>query len=550
MLEVALDDGSRGWISPEALCDSAWVKVVNVDLNSLESESRKNYLKNNPRHLNSNTYWYKLGDRCWTRYSTRESDDKRVITLYDEDRKTSYKAYGNTGDSYVRLSREILMNCLDKAYRYLPETDSKFPRTISCNPDVFCGMTREEVETVLGDPHAVAGPGLSIISGHTYTFYEDIVCPPETKCGLLVIYDAKGIVAKCFQNRQRKLFYGRQVSAIEGLPDTPKAKPNSKINLAACASKRVVYKDIYTPKDMIYKGPELPEYNFDRFMEEFDERLLAAGGDPWEYFIFYLCFIFLIPAWLILRGFPSKMKWTVRFAIFLAVIIYIFGGTFYNTVVVGGLKAFMITLPVMLPGLIVIALMIIDFLRRKDKVKCPECRKWAKVTRKDAYVTKHEGDDLIFGGLKYMRACLGNTLPVSKTEDLGGGNSQTRITSETWYALESEMRVYDHWVVSCRCKRCGAEWNEVEKRPWKELIRGPIIYQSYLNSRAEFIEETILRHESGPEEVIDRRHVTDADRRRKYNRHYDYEHYEPYYKRFIAGDKNALDEYYNKYWIW
>ena len=136
MLEVALDDGSRGWISPEALCDSAWVKVVSVDLNSLESESRKNYLKNNPRHLNSNTYWYKLGDRCWSRYSTRESDDKRVIALYDKDRKTSYKAYGNTGELsltvYGRLSHEILWNCLPRAYRYLPETDTKFPQGPAC----------------------------------------------------------------------------------------------------------------------------------------------------------------------------------------------------------------------------------------------------------------------------------------------------------------------------------------------------------------------------------------------------------------------------------
>lgn len=79
-------------------------------------------------------------------------------------------------------------------------------------------------------------------------------------------------------------------------------------------------------------------------------------------------------------------------------------------------------------------------------------------------------------------------------------------------------------------------------------VRGPIIREERLEKTESFKEKTFVKNKATGEEFeTDSRNVTHTDRS-VLSRHFDYENYNPYYKRFLKGDEDALGEYYVKYW--
>ena len=142
----------------------------------------------------------------------------------------------------------------------------------------------------------------------------------------------------------------------------------------------------------------------------------------------------------------------------------------------------------------------------------------------------------------------------SKTHSyIENGEEVAETVSE--YNYETVANIYQDMEYRNRCPECSYEWNSKGKEG-RGTTRGPICYMKSTSRSIAWDEKQtefeVTKDEYGNE--IDRREVSSriVSRSRDgggndWSTH-DAENYRPYFHRYINGDKDAIDEYYDEYW--
>ena len=176
---------------------------------------------------------------------------------------------------------------------------------------------------------------------------------------------------------------------------------------------------------------------------------------------------------------------------------------------------------------------------------CWGCYRWveprwgkSRITQYDCDKPKKDPRDMHVMVKKLPPHCF------DKTEVDGQGKSYKETTSI--HLVASVMKVHATRLTQCSCPRCGRKWTDSEIVT--EEVRGPIIREQRMERIESFIEKTKKFNPiTGEEEEIDSRDVTNTENFVEF-RHSDFDNYNPYFKRYLAGDEDALGEYYTKYW--
>ena len=200
-------------------------------------------------------------------------------------------------------------------------------------------------------------------------------------------------------------------------------------------------------------------------------------------------------------------------------------------------------------GLILITLLIASIGFASDyinKYRCANCHIFVKpIIVKETEGLFHLGD--------YKKTGKKVLLSSTTRSYIENGEEVTETFQE--YNYETVSNVFQDMEYKNRCPECSHEWNS-KGSVGHGSTRGPICYKQSI-SRSITWQERETEYEvikDGYDNEIDRREVGSRTITRSrdgggedWGTH-DVDHYKPYFHRYINGDRNAINEYYDKYW--
>ena len=534
-LRVRLDDGSIGWIPTEALCERCEIEVDDRYCYPIVSE----------------TVTYQVADECWMYYDNPPYN--RIFPLRDSDGDpTNWYTYQLSSDIYQHICDYILQNLLPEAYRHLPAYPRKYKTIyqIGGKPekiDHLCGYSRDEIESMFGEPEGFAGPGLSMLSGYTIAFYDKVGYNNDmgyVHPGILVVYDNGGLARAVLTTNYLSVdMSGPNKPVLERIDLEPRLNPDSQLVERTIASVRTrnVYKDIYTPAHQTYG---VPDYIVEPEAVTTDSAPVKPKRHSFREALirlFILWLVFKIAA-RILSDRPQDWSIQKRLMLLLPVGLIAFP---YPAGLFSGSIGFIGWLELLVGGFIiyVIANNFVYYGKRQGKETCPKCKRWCRTTLSDVRLSNIVGEDVTTPAGS-PRKVIGSIAPTSTVRRTGVEDSRLLTKSGIRYMVETEMYVkYDRTAVH-HCSHCGHQWTKTEH--WSEKVRGPILFTTRVTESEDWEDVTKVDTGDGMREV-DR---TPRSEKRYYDEDssYDYERYEPYFNAYYKnGDKDALDRYYRDY---
>ena len=197
---------------------------------------------------------------------------------------------------------------------------------------------------------------------------------------------------------------------------------------------------------------------------------------------------------------------------------------------------------VLLPGAIFATVLVSKRVKRK---RCSNCHIFVRPIKLDRKEGSFYLDNYSDTGKKIM---------VDKASNRSVRGSDIVAERFYYYNFETEGKLGQNMQYRNCCPMCLHEWesNEMESCG---TIRGPIRFVKYTDTTFYWQEEEteyevvkfqgqeISREQIGSRTI---NHSQEADRVQNYK--YDIDRYKPYYERYVNGDRNALNEYYEKYW--
>ena len=547
---VKLGDGSKGWIPAEALCDKTEVTVSTPN-----------------------------GQRT-----------------YQLSKDTCKKYFSGTRDGasneYSLLNQAIVNTCLPEAYKYLAlhEGHGKNVCKLRDGIESLYGHYEYPVNEVLGFDFEEIGPSFAEKEGRHLVYYADVLTGKADNgyvyTGLYVVYDKEYRAVSVFAPEDFK----RPKKGLEVTEVIIPAQPNREelVRDVRPQYASLVFTDTKIKVEHWEDGPprtltdedrkgyvltddayvsnlEKDEAVIKEKEEKAQERRQKAqwlrenptffrnkyGHDTFKWALLHIL-IFLLAYVLIDQAFAHRWfgyNFNVYWWIFLVLMLVTFPypqdlfSNFFHWGIWGGCEVAI--------GLFLAFIFWENFVSMGKNMGfhgyawCWGCYRWveprwgkSRITQYDCDKPKKDPRDMQVMVKKLPPNCF------DKTEVDGQGKSYKETTSI--HLVASVMKVHATRLTQCSCPRCGRTWTEREIIT--EEVRGPIIREQRMERIESYVEKTRkVNPITGEEEEIDSRNVTNTENFVEF-RHSDFDNYNPYFKRYLAGDEDALGEYYIKYW--
>ena len=416
----------------------------------------------------------------------------------------------------------------------------------------YAGCSKSYIESVFGQPHAYAGPGVSEISNLTYSVYDNILWKEDKRLmgkkymekGVVVWFD-RDLVVKAIVRRPLGFASTRhKADAIPFYgPSFPLAEPGNELLDSLCSFSAGVHPVLPGTKAVEEKVTK-PGW-FDRIKigtMYFFERTLGLRS-PWAIaglmLLIQVLIGLLIVVWIRYVFNYGSNRWATARCLLLPLpiallnVVYLWRFPFLFFLIGAALVLFVYVLPYLLLEEAI------------DKRRCPKCHRY--VHPKVWY--REEGK---FHGHDYTKTSRWERMDYydGMTGDREAG---THYHYEE-YKYETIMHVYQDVNLTVLCPKCNHRWEQrdIESRP---SVRGPILVEIIDTSRTHSTTitttTTTLKDEYGTvlgEKVEEERDTHTSSETDNSRSRYDVARYQPYYKKYINGDEDALDRYYEECW--
>ena len=411
--------------------------------------------------------------------------------------------------------------------------------------DAYVGCSKTYLESIIGPVYSYAGPSVSEIPNITYALYNTVIWLSDRgqmHKGIVVFYD-KDLTVKHIEmrpfgwTRNSKTAYNAPLY----IPRAPIAQTSSdEIN----ALNR--YKGVMHPVQLNAQ-PLKEKFSapgaWDRFRLwaiYFYERSLGVShpfGILGLMVLFQIIIELLITVWIRYGLNYGSNEWTQVRGFLLSLPLVIFNCYYlWRFPFLFFLLGFFIICSLMyIPGLI-----LYDTIMYR---RCPKCHQYAR----PKILSSEKGLWNLDSCHKTNIRALVRSLADSAGDGRNGSYSRSYEFKYETYAYVSQDMKY-----GVKCLSCGYEWDQ-DKKESRPTVRGPILVEQEVYTRTHSTSVTektteISMHGS----VIDRRtetqnHLSTNNYKDVYRR-FDYVRYLPYFRKYINGDKEALDRYYKECW--
>lgn len=443
------------------------------------------------------------------------------------------------------------------------------------------GHDRATVESLIGEPDAVAGNGFTTKGGLTCSYYARVGCESmdddHIYTGIYVFYDKDGVAASeytyhdfCITGQysgMKVISVFPPVGAREGVYQfgeyTDRSYHDRYRRSGTFAAPEVTPADVeaarvapvvHAREGMSYEAPKtsLGERLGDvvDFLEDYYPPWPWIDGDTFKSALVRILLflaVFILGGKLVMDKMTSY-NFRTRYILFIILLLAFFPWPQYfftemwewnfwgwTGFVVG---AFFLAFG--LPN-------VIGSIKDEGWVKCRKCRRWVMPSEILKTVRRNPSNDKPKPDGSFTRVLVETGEPKDSVERNGEDTKSVRKVKKT-YVQPSRMLIHFDRDTVCRCPRCNGTLHVTGVET--EEVRGPIIWTYDTDTVKSYREKEITRtpdgrtveeHTSEPKE--EKSSHTDLI-------HIDYDNYGPYYKRYCAGDEDALGEYYVKYWKW
>ena len=542
-LHIKLGDGSRGWVPAEAFCDKTEITVK----------------------TGKGTKTYHLGKDACKKY-------------FSEARK-------ERSDEYSLLCQTILNEYLPEAYRHLAVHAGHGSSLCELKGgfDSLYGCFESVIEEVLGDGEGVVGPAFKEKNGRFLFYYADVYTgkagSSSVYTGLYVVYDkdyrAVNVIAPQDFKRSKK-----------GLKITPmiSPKPHTEEGIQRGIQPEypsMVFSNLSIKDESWEPGPPKVLTDTDRKEYTVIDDAYGTEETPWdreeqrskeeEYKRTHAP---VTPSFTTNRNGHDTFKWALIRILFYFAVLVIVELLFekgvvrnYNAFWWGYLLVSIAAFPFPLDffshffhwGLwggceIVIGLflayclwdLVSGLANNRNWVRCPGCHKWVVVRDRFNYHLVNYSNDKPKKDPMFQPVLVRTSDPRDyEKKDVSGQGAAYRDTDKLYY-YASRMLIHATQVSTCRCPNCSAKWKD--RTLWTGEVRGPIIQEERTERIKSYIEKTLER-DPRDGKMVEKQRVEKEERDNfMKTAHIDYKNYEPYFKRYAAGDDDAPGEYYIKYW--
>lgn len=448
---------------------------------------------------------------------------------------------------------------IPEAFVYLPPfpSDHAFDTVFKVEQLQPIGYTWQELRKVFGDPEGRLDKGFT--RGHEKIGIVEVFSAirgytdssGKTSMGAYFVYNKKGILSEDYDVTLRVMSgYFRNT---ESFPLPRKDRPFRSLD---AIPHDVTYNNIYTKAGIKYGVPDVPIETIEAAEELRQQKLAAEKAaarkaftpDSWKKALFRLLLLLVIinlaQSYFLTRPLNWNHRW--RILSFLAVVFIFYpypAGMFSLEHDVGFWGKVEIWI-----GAVMLFIGIYNFFyhtRRRGTEKCPHCGKWMNVYLKDLHYSDFENETPTSNSAS-MRLLLSTYGPINYVEKKDEDNSRAVSETQRTYMVQSDM------IINCKrsathcCRYCNYEW--FVKESWSFNVYGPILTQVESEKVYSWDDVTKTIDQNSGTVVKEERSSNGYTDVKIISTDYDYDRYEPYYKRFCAGDDKAIDEYYDTYW--
>ena len=527
---VKLDDGSIGWVSAEAFCGKG---TVPTEVGTLEVGGGKS------RNIYVGQY------------------DRKVEQLVAADM---------TPKNYAILCQTIELLMLPEAFRYLPPYTFEERGAYYLNDyDHVKGYTQKEIQAMFGEPEGRIDKGFTKNhKGLSAIDYFGNVIDYKTQykkeyiyyLGYYVKYDKSGIVRENGSTRQAavqssKMNYGVHSVSFENRWKTP-LEYTSGIKDGTLS---YIYTNVYTPKGQRYSIPTVTDQirndneayykAISKAQTDREKSIKDAQPDPFRK-VFWHLVLFLIVAyvvwWLLLNY--GRIHYTSPYGRFLVLLVVMAVAMPWPTHLLDGGDVGFWGKCGLVIGLASAVIFMINFWYRFKLTgicKCPHCGKWVLPYINGEHRINPRIDNAPVYTQANRRIKVGTASPYSYIYKFNNDKeSESRTEFNDLFIVETTVCLkYKRSAEKC-CPRCLHNWSVEGENVTEELL-GPIAFVTETWTKHDYTEVTKLG-----DKVIREEDRTYTDLTHK-GANFDYDNWEPYFRRYEKGDKHALEEYYEKF---
>lgn len=552
-LQVTLDDGSLGYIPTLAVAfseaqihnkngSSNWAKGT-FRLQSIGAWEGLQPKKLVFRHESGKIYTFAKSDDYFSNLRYREALERIHYGNFFE----------RNGLAYYMHDRD------DKVLRLRLKEDQL--------PLSLIGCSKSYIDELLSPAFGYAGPSVSEYNRYVYGFYENLIWPmPEIRKNYwgagVIIYFNHELVAVHMERRPWTFDFKPDYSTLRASTTPSEHYSPSIASTIKQAKGRPLYRKAapLTERYVALKGVAGSKlkalYLFENHLGITNRwaiiGILLAALLVVQLVIYYLVRVCY-------KG-PNNHIGTIAFLITLPFTIYalIYVSRFYIIVTI---IAFVLLLGVSFYASIFLS---VD----SETNRCNRCRKWLEpfnyillstgvIHQKpkrglSAEMIRYEVRPPYVSGDVNIKLGWGRLISRSSASGSFGG-VQHRSESRAWN-FQTTVKVIWPCRVTLKCPYCGYTWEVQLSRETEEP--GPVLYSVHSNSDARWTEteRTEWRRSSNGELVHSESHDHTRSSSHSYSgpKRYDTERYNRYLKRFLNGDRGALNEYereaFGNYW--
>ncbi len=424
-----------------------------------------------------------------------------------------------------------------------PSLDDAWPRLRfkeGADLNRLCGMSVSELRSLFGVPTASISLNSSRFTGYCYDLFENVIWKRGKHLyagGIRVWYDSTMTVVYVEEYQtatSSRKFKG--TSAPLYLPYFPQAEPDPKLMTTTSFSTKGVHVQGHPDTEPVPNEArnlhvlDRIKYGVMYFCEN-----TVGTTNPWAIvgillgaLLLFNLLVFLWTRfgpnygsnnWVVLKS----LLWTIPPTV--VALVYVFRWPLLFAVL-----AALFLIPAGVSAYIY-------FMGVMDDIRCVNCHKWITPLKIDS----KEGDFHPGSYQKTVREEL-----ISRTRS---GNSDTRV-----YKAETLMEVSQDMTYTMKCPECGYIW-EKKVRESRPSVSGPILrlIVTTTTERWDTITKTVTEARDSvtgtllaSETNYDTEHHSST--RTYMDKYYDVDRYQPYFNLYINGKKEAIKEYYDRFW--
>lgn len=527
---VKLDDGSIGWVSAEAFCEKGTVPTENGTYEVGGGKSRNIFVG---------------------KY------DKEIDLLVTA--KMSSQAY-----AVLCQSIELLM--LPESFRYLPPyTFEERGAYYVSDYDHVKGYTHKELQAMFGEPEGRIDKGftknhrgLGAIDYYGNVFYAKARDKKDLlySLGYEVKYDKNGIARENGGTHEAVIPSSKINYDIFSTTFERKFQSDIEYTYTIKSGElSTAYADIYTPKGQKYSIPQVTAQlraDNDAYYKSLtaannkrEKAIKDAQPDPFRK-VFWHLVLFLIVAyvvwWLLLNY--GRIHYTSPYGRFLVLLVVMAVAMPWPTHLLDGGDVGFWGKCGLVIGLASAVIFMINFWYRFKLTgicKCPSCGRWVLPYINGEHRINPRIDNAPVYTQANRRIKVGTASPYSYIHKFNNDKeSESRTEFNDLFIVETTVCLkYKRSAEKC-CPRCLHNWSVEGENVTEELL-GPIAFVTETWTKHDYTEVTKLG-----DKVIREEDRTYTDLTHK-GANFDYDNWEPYFRRYEKGDKHALEEYYEKF---